>query len=188
MPDIPTTEPQDAFAGDTWAWTRTLSDYPAPTWTLKYRFKNESGGFEITATASGADHAVSVAAATTAAYTSGNYSWVAWVEGGSSEKYTVDQGTFTVLPDFRATAAGTALDTRSHARKTLANIEAAIEALNLGVKSYTINNRAMTKRDLPELIQMRDTYKAEVAREEAAEKIANGLGNPKRFYVRWGQS
>ena len=187
MPDIPTTEPQDAFAGDTWAWTRTLADYPAPTWVLKYRFKNESGGFELTAAASGTDHAVTATAATTAAYASGIYSWVAWVEGGSSEKYTVDQGTVTVLPDFRATAAATALDTRSHARKALALVEAAIEALNLGVKAYPINNRSMTKRDLPELVQMRDAYKVEVAREEAAEKIANGLGNPKRFYVRWGQ-
>jgi hypothetical protein len=88
---IPTDEPSALRAGDTWKWTRTLADYPAGTWTLKYRFKNAAGGFEITAAASGTDHAVTVAAVTTAPYAAGDYQWVAWVEAGA-EKFTVDQG------------------------------------------------------------------------------------------------
>jgi len=41
---IPSDEPARLRAGDTWKWTRTLGDYPAGTWTLKYRFKNAAGG------------------------------------------------------------------------------------------------------------------------------------------------
>ena len=47
--DIPENEPDTLRAGDTWKWTRTLADYPASAWTLKYRFKSAAGGFELEA-------------------------------------------------------------------------------------------------------------------------------------------
>ena len=70
--DIPENEPDTLRAGDTWKWTRTLADYPASAWTLKYRFKSAAGGFEITATASGDSYAITVAASTSAAVVTGN--------------------------------------------------------------------------------------------------------------------
>lgn len=48
---IPDREPAQLRCGDTWRWTRSLADYPATTWTLKYRYKTASTGFEIVATA-----------------------------------------------------------------------------------------------------------------------------------------
>ena len=122
---IPTTEPTTLRVGDTWKWTRTLADYPASApWTLKYRFKSAAAGFEITASASGDDYSVTVAAATTAGYAAGAYSWMAWVEGGTAEKYTVDTGTCTLNPDYRSSTATAAFDDRTHARTVLDAIEA----------------------------------------------------------------
>ena len=76
-----------------------------------------AGGFEITATADGTDHAVTVAAATTGAYAAGSYQWIAWVESGA-EKYTVDEGTLEVEPDYRSGTATAAKVTGSADRTT----------------------------------------------------------------------
>lgn len=174
--EIPTTEPLSVRAGDTWKWTRTLADYPASSWTLKYRFKNAAGGFEVTASASGDDYSVTVAAATTAGYAAGSYTWIAWVEGGSSEKYTVDQGTLTVGQDYRGSTAAAALDDRSHARKVLAAIEAVIESrASKDQEEYTINGRSLKRTSIGDLLKLRQKYQAAVAAEDAAAKMADGF-------------
>lgn len=186
--DTPTNEPLSLRAGDTWEWRREdLADYPAPTWVLTYRFKNEAGGFEIVAAADGAAHAVSALAATTAGYAAGVYAWVAKVTSGAVV-HTVDSGTFEVLPNLFAGAATLANDQRSHARKMLARIEAALEAFELGVKSYEIAGRQLTRRDTPELLVMRDKYRAEVRNEDAVQALAAGLPNPRMARVRFGRA
>lgn len=183
--EIPTNEPTRLRAGDTWRWTRSLSDYPAGTWTLKYRFKHPTAaGFEITATADGTDHSISVPASTTTGYTAGDWSWIAWVEGGSSEKYTVDTGTATITPDYRSGAATTTLDDRSHARKVLAALEAWIEGHDPAVAEYEIAGRRMKYIPLGDLLKLRQRYKAEVAAEINAERIANGEGIGGRIQFR----
>lgn len=182
MADIPTNEPLSLRAGDTWKWTRTLDDYPAPTWVLKYRFKNATSYFEITAAASGTDHAVTVTAASTAAYAAGTYTWMAWVEGGSSEKYTVDTGTLVIDPDYRASTA--AYDGRSHAKKMLDAIEAWLEARDIAVAEYEIAGRRMKYIPIPELIAMRSRYKLEVQAETNADAIAKGEGVGRKIQFR----
>jgi hypothetical protein len=183
--DIPTNEPDALRAGDTWKWTRSLDDYPASSgWTLKYRAKNASTGFEIVASASGADHAVSVAASTTANITAGSYTWIAWVEGGTSEKYEVDSGTWTVKPDYRAGLATVALDDRSHARKALAAIEAFIESNDLSAAQFNLGDRQIKNIPIPELIKLRQRYLQEVATEDAKAALARGEGVGKRIQFR----
>lgn len=188
MPDVLTNEPAQLRAGDTWRWRREdLADYPAPTWTLKYRLKNAAGGQEITAAASGAHHEVNVAAATTANYAAGRYQWVAWVEAGA-EKYTVDSGEIQVLTDLRAGGATAAQDTRTHARKVLDALESLIEGkATHDVASYSIAGRALTKMSATELLQWRDHYRQEVRRENAAAVLRKGgrvTGN--KLFVRQG--
>jgi len=171
---VPTTEPDALRAGMTWAWTRELTDYPAGTWTLTYWFKQlaASGAkFSAVATASGSTHSVSVAAATTAAYTAGEYSWVAVVASGA-EVYEVDRGTLTLLPKYNADAA---LDDRSHARVVLDAIEAVIEnRATLDQQEYTIGNRSLKRMSVDELMKFRDKYRAEVYAEEQGEAARNG--------------
>lgn len=161
-------EPAELRAGFTWQWKRQdLPDYPAPTWTLKYAFKNAAQHFEVTADADGSNFSVTLSASTTGGYTAGKYSWVAWVESGS-EKHQIDQGWLRVLASFTG---ATALDDRSHARKMLDAIEAALEgkatSSQLDAISYSIGTRS--KSFAPELLlKLRARYEVEVAAEDAA--------------------
>lgn len=183
--DIPTNVPAELRAGDTWKWTQSLADYPASTpWTLKYRFKSPTAGFEVTANTAGDDYSVTVTASTTAGYAAGTYTWIAWVEGGTSEKYTVDTGVTTLDADYRSGTATAGLDDRSHARKTLAAIESWIESRNPGVAEYEIAGRRMKYIPIPDLLKLRQAYKTEVAAEDAAEAIRNGLGTARRIQFR----
>jgi len=95
----------------------------------------------------------------------------------------VASGTITVSPSFAANT----LDTRSHARKTLANIEAYLEnPNNLTSSMYEIAGRRLERFSIPELLKLRDRYKYEVAREEIAERVARGLPDKRRVMVRFG--
>ena len=80
---IPTTEPSSIKAGMTVKWKRTLSDYPATLWTLTYVLFKAGTQIKFNASADGTDHSVTLAKATTAAYTAGNYTWQAYVDDGS---------------------------------------------------------------------------------------------------------
>lgn len=181
----PTNEPLELRAGDTWEWRREdLADYAAGTWTLTYRFKNASGGFEIVAAANGANHAVTVAAGTTANFLPGTYSWAAQAVNGTTKK-TVDTGELKVLPNLFAGAAATASDQRTHARKVLDAIEAVIEGrASLDQEEFQIGGRMLKRTKLSDLLMLRSRYAAEVAREQAAEKLANGIGIARKLQVR----
>lgn len=180
---IPDREPAQLRCGDTWRWTRSLADYPATTWTLKYRYKTASTGFEIVASADGTDHSITHPASTTAGYTAGSYNWTAWVESGS-EKYTIAEGVAQLLPDFRAVSASTGVDARTHARKTLDAIEAWLESRSQGVAEYEIAGRRMKYIPIPDLLVLRSRYQSEVRAEEAAGKLARGEGVGRRIQIR----
>lgn len=181
--DIPTTEPAALRAGDTWKWTKTLADYPASVWTLTYRFKNAAGGFEFAASASGDDYSVTVSAATTAGFAAGTYHWQAQVVTGS-EKYTVDTGVLVVDPNLFAGTATAAFDARSHVRKMLAAIEAWLEAKDPAVAEYEIAGRRMKYVPIAELVKLRNRYTAAVAAEDAADKLAAGIGAGRKIQFR----
>ena len=189
MPDIPSNEPLELRAGDTWKWNRTdkVSDYPSPAWTLKYRFKNQAGGFEITATADGSGgFSVSVDKTTTGAIAAGVYQWQAEVDNGT-ERYTLERGGYlTVVADFFSGTAGAAFDSRTHARKVLESIEAVIEGrASKDQEEYQIAGRMLKRTPIPDLLKLRQTYQAEVAGQEAAAKLADGLGGARKVQVRF---
>jgi hypothetical protein len=181
--DIPKNEPFEARAGDTWQWRREdlSSDYPAPTWTLSYYFKNPTANFNFNAAADGVNFAVTVAKATTAAYAAGRYKWFAFVDNGT-QRFEVDRGELEVLPNL---AVAGNLDDRTHARKVLEAIEAVIEGrASKDQEEYTIGNRSLKRTPLEELAKMRIRYKQEAAAEEAADRLANGYGSPRKIQIR----
>jgi len=99
--EIPTVEPTCLTAGDTWAWTRSLSDYPATDWQLNYTVRGPTDididwGVEVSA--DGADFAVEVAPAKTATLVAGRYSLYGYVTDGT-DRHTVYSETLLVTAD-----------------------------------------------------------------------------------------
>lgn len=182
MATVPTTEPQTIRAGDFLTWTKTLSEYPANAgWALVYTLINGSSKITINATSSGADHLVSVPAATSANYPAGSYSWIARVTKGT-EIYTLDQGSITVLPNL---AALVTFDGRSHAKVMVEAIEAAIQGRASALQlRMMINNRSIEYLSPAELIKWLSFYRAEVAKEAQAETIRRTGQNPRNIGVR----
>lgn len=179
MPDIPTTEPQEIRAGDTIKWRREdlSSNYPASSWTLKYYFLKTGKQIIITTSADGEYFSIVVSKTTSAAYPSGVYSWLAKVSKGT-EEFTVDEGTIQILPDLVAAATG--YDSRSHVKKVLDAIEAAVEGRATRTDlAYTIQGRSISHIPPAELIKWHSHYKQLYKSEQDAEKIKNGLGRRK---------
>lgn len=182
---VPGQVPDSLIAGDTWAWTRDLSDYPAGTWTLTYYFENKDGTFNVVAAASGITHSVSIAATITSGYAAGRYRWRARATNGGNA-YTVENGFVDVI--FDPAAAGKR-DVRSHARRVLEAIEATIEGRASNDQlAMTINGRSISRTPIAELLVARDKYKGEVASEESAARVAAGLGSKRRTFVRFGRA
>lgn len=180
-------------AGDTLDFVTSVPDYPASAgYTLKYRLVPRTSGTAIllTAATSGVDdYRVTVAPATSAGWTSGEYSAFAWVEK-SGERHTVDPGLVDeqgnssllvrILPDPSAVAA---YDGRSTARKALDDALTALatfHATNGLVRSYSINGRSMEFKDERDIRSRVNYWQAKVDSEEATTLLSQGLpGRPK---------
>jgi hypothetical protein len=182
MADTPTIEPAVFNAGDTLRFDRTLSNYPASAgWTLRYTLINATSKITFNAAAAGDVHAVTVAATTTAVWAPGNYDWRARVDK-AGEVYTVGEGRIVIRNAFSTATA----DARTHARRTLDAIESVIEGrASSAVAEYQIAGRQLKNIPIAELLTLRDRYRAEVAREDAASAAAQGLPDRRRVYVRF---
>ena len=179
---VPTSEPSSVRAGDLVTWTKTLDDYPANAgWVLSYALVKTGLRIAFTASASGADHLVSVPAATSAAWAAGSYQWVARVTK-TTEIYTVGSGTLQILPDLAA--ASTGYDARTHAQKTLSALESWIEGRDIAVAEYEIAGRRLKTIGTGDLLKLRDRYRQEVKAEDNATRLAAGLSPRNKLQVR----
>jgi hypothetical protein len=180
-PEPPDTEPEIIRAGETIAWTRSLPDYPATEYTLRY-YLNGPAAYTLTATAyNTTDHLISEAAASTSAWVFGIYSYEAYAEKGAGatlERYFISSGFFTVK-----TAAG-----KSFAKTMVDAIEAILSgratnkdldvvAKNLGASSIS--------RDPAELMKYRDKFMDEYRAEVEAENMAQGKGSGRLIRYRF---
>jgi hypothetical protein len=186
--NYPTTEPAVLIAGDRVVWKRTDlgSDYLPASYQLKYSARLEGDGtdeIEITASESGSDYIVEVAAATSAAWTAGTYHWQAYiVRTSDSERVTVDRGTFEV----RANRDSATTDPRSHVKKVLDAIEAVIEnRATQDQESYSINGRSLSRTPLEELLKLRRKYQHEYLAELNAENARRGKRSGNTVRVRF---
>lgn len=162
----------------------------APTWSLVYslRFNAAAEGATITGssmTDGGWDF--TVAAATTAAFDSGTWSWAARATSGALV-ITLGSGSLTVLPSLAYTGTPSAFDGSSQAEKDLEAVQTAIRTIIAGgVSQYAIGSRQATKLDLGALMKREAYLKGIIAKEKAAEKMAAGLGDPRNLFVRFGR-
>lgn len=182
--DIPTSEPSSVRVGDTWSWSRSLTDYPAPTWTLSYVLINGADKIAIIAAADGADHLITVAMATTAAYKPGKYHWASSVTDGVS-RYTIEEGDIELQPDLAASTTSR-YDARTSWAQLLAAMDTAIAAYGskAWTQEYSLGNRTLKFRNNSDFLIMYDRARVEVAREEQAAKLARGMGGGQRVMVR----
>ena len=188
--NIPTT----IRAGDTVKWRDDASvdvfgnEITSSDWTLKYylRTNTASEGATSTGSAYGTGWEFTLAASTTANFDAGNWYWTA-VATKDSEVITLGNGSLTVEAALTYSGTPGAFDGRTQAQKDLDAVQAAIRAIVDGgvVQEYRIGTRNLKKYDLPDLIQLEGKLKAEVKREQQAELIANGLGNPRNMFVRF---
>ena len=186
--------PEIIYAGDT-----IIFDVPAftdpvgenvdsGTYTLVWyaRTNTASEGAAITGVAEADGWRITVPSSTTTNFDAGLWTWQAIATSGALQ-YTAGRGQFTVKATLEYAGTPGAFDDRSRAEIDLEKVEAAIRTLAEGgvVQEYTIGNRSLKRYKMSELLQLRDTLKAEVDRERRAEKIRQGLGNPGVTRVRF---
>lgn len=187
---IPEIEPLLLVAGDRAQWKRTdLADFPADEWTLTYYLRANLAGGEITisASADGDGYEVDVAPAVTAEYTPGFYYWSAYV-AQSGDRKLVAQGRLEILPN--PIDVTSPVDGRSHARRTLASIEAVIERrATTDQQRYVMQavGRSVDKIPILELLKFRDYYAGLVSAEEEKERIARGEASGRNIVIRFNR-
>lgn len=164
-PTILNPAPEQVTAGDSIAWRVADSAHPAGDgWALSLTLVSPAGRITLPAsTADGDGHIITVPPATTAAWAPGAYRLhVAATRAG--ERVTLLAADLEILPD---PATATPYDGRSHARRLLAAIESWLESRNPTVAEYQVADRQMRYIPIPELLALRDRYRAEVRREDA---------------------
>lgn len=185
--NYPETEPAQFTAGDRVTWKRTDLgvDYAPASYALKYAARMENSGateIEITASESGSDYIVEVGQTTSAGFKAGVYHWQAYITRTSdAERITIDSGTWEIKPNRDTTAS----DPRNHVKRVLDSIEAVIEGrATRDQENYSIQGRSLSRTPIPDLLILRDRYKAEYVREQRAERIKNNLGHSGIIKVR----
>ncbi len=184
---IPSTEPLKVNAGSTIQWQKALSNYPASEgWSLSYSFVSTVGNrFDVASAASGSDYLVTISAATSALIFPGVWTWQSYVTK-ASERFFVDDGQMEFLPDYSSQT--TTLDTRSHAKKCLDLIMAAMEGrLPSGLESYNIGGVDIRMIGLVQLRALYDQYRADVIAEEQAEAVSKGMGSGHNIFIRFNR-
>jgi hypothetical protein len=175
---IPTTEPSRITQGERVNWTRSFSEWSAALYTLQYRFRGPSTGFNINATADGIDFAAEIPAATTATMSTANggkWKWDAYVTeiANALNVEHVCSGYVYVYP---GVAAGNtaAVDNRSAAEIQLAAIDAALAGdagMIVEYEQSTPAGSVRVKKARTTLLDERKYWAGIVAREKGGNGI-----------------
>jgi hypothetical protein len=179
-----TREPTHIRAGDSVAWIRAVDGCPASAgWVLAYRLVPRAGGeaVDITSSAAGDDHAVSIARAITGLWAADEYTLAGAAILGT-DRVTVYSGTLVVLPDLMV---ATAHESRSVARQIVDGIDEYFRTRDRAVIEKTLGDRGIKYQSDVDLIRTRNFYASQLMREDAAAGLAQGLGvSPGRIQVR----
>lgn len=172
-------------AGDTVNWTESLGCHPSGA-VLSYALRGPGAPVNVEV---GSDDDASIAAAVTAAMNNTPatviWYWQRYVTVGAVRRLD-GEGQLQVKANL-ATITGS-FDGRSQTQKNLDAVRAAIKARADGglVQSYTIGNRNLAREPVKELLALESRLVAQLRREQAAQAIANGKGNPGKTFVRFG--
>lgn len=184
MAETPNIEPSEITKGDTITFLKSFPDYPASQgWSLAYTFAGPSKQ-TVSSSADGDSFLVSTSSSS---WTAGDY-WYQGVVSKGSEKYTVSTGALTVRPAL-SDVTGT-YDGRSHVKKVLDALEAAIEGrASRTDKEYELDmggsRRRIQHMTHAELIQAHARYKDLYRQELQTELLNKGLGTGRKIRTRF---
>ena len=180
--------PETIIIGDYLLWKRTdlISDYPLATHSMEYVARITGGGsteIKVAATESNGTYVFEVDSATSAAYVAGFYHWqLEATETASGNRVVIERGTFTAIEDLDINGA----DPRSHAEIMITKIESLLQGKgDADVSSYSIQGRSLTKLSYQELIQARDYFRKEYAKERQKERADAGENTGATILVRF---
>jgi hypothetical protein len=156
--------PTSLTAGLTFETSVALDCYPADDgWALTAVLRGPAV-IDIVATVEDGEHKLAAAAAVSAEWIAGRYSYIVRASKDGAV-YAVETGVTEVLPDLSEEEAG--YDGRTHAERTLDAIEAVIEQrATIDQERYRINNRELYRTPIAELMKLRDLYRSEVRLEQ----------------------
>lgn len=184
--NAPTTEPEKFTIGDFVQWKREdlVGDYPTATHSAEWVARISGGGSEIkvTATETSTYYLFTIASATSSTFTQGHYHWQLEItETSSGNRIIVDTGTLDIEHDLDDN-----VDPRSHAQIMVDKIESILQGkADADVSSYSINGRSLTKMSFQDLIDARDFYRKEYAKELQLERAKNGDATGATVLVRF---
>ena len=181
-------QPEKIIIGDYLLWKRTdlVSDYPLADYSMEYVARLTAGGnteIKIAATETNGTYVFEVDSATSATYVAGFYHWQLEVtETASGNRVVIERGTFTAVVDLDVNNT----DPRTHAEIMITKIESILQGkADADVASYSINGRSLTKMSFQDLIDARDFYRKEYAKERQKERALAGENTGATILVRF---
>lgn len=183
--EAPEGEPLKIVVGDYIQWKKTslAQTYPPALYSANYVARVAAGNsseIQMPATERDSYYLFVADSATTAAFTPGFYHWQLEItQTSSGNRVVVERGEFEAIADLDVNGA----DPRTHAEIMLTKIESLLQGrADKDVSSYSIQGRSIAKMSIVDLLQWRDYYRKEVAKERRDNAIA--LGRPTKTTVK----
>ena len=151
-------------------------------YTCKYYLRSINNGFlTITGTDKGTGWTFLLTSTQTADLEDGKWQYQAVAsKTGASDEVTLERGVLTIDQTLVYTGTNPGkVDLRSDAAKMLELVQAAIKAIVTNkAEEYTIGDRTFKYMDMSVLLKLESRYKTIVNREQRADKIKQGKGDP----------
>lgn len=165
IPDPRPQEPTEIRAGDTLQWNRSSEDYaPADGYSLSYAFVSRTNLYTVgggMVTGAGNDYAITVPAATTAAWEPDRYRWQAYASDTNGNRWTIAEGVARVLPNLQVQTGG--FDDREDDEIMLDCVVALLRNKVLtDAQEYRIQERELRKYTFAELLDLRKQLESRV--------------------------
>lgn len=188
--NAPEGEPTEIVVGDFLQWKRSdfSADYPTSSgYTAQYvaRIQGDVAEIKIAQSDQSTDefYLFSISSSDSASFLAGTYRWQLEVtETSSGNRIVLESGDFIVNADMDISES----DGRSHAQVMVEKIESLLAGrADSDVSSYAIAGRSLTKLSFTELLEARNYYLSEVAKEKAKDRAKRGLSNGSTIKVRF---
>jgi hypothetical protein len=191
--------PSKIAAGDTISWrehslcaANGMSITPGThNLTTSFRGPAVTGNVDIVATVDSGAWLTKLTGMETAKFNTercnATWFWHAYAIAISDDSRTlVGRGQMIVLPNLFALT-DESFDGRTQSEKDLAAVKKAISARIAGsaIESYTIGNRSLKYMAMTDLLALESRLQLKVSREKTAQAVANGLGNPRKSFIRF---